>query len=119
MVASGDCAVPELKARTERIFAPGAMPMPLARGNGADHAGAMGMRPLVAADGVVLYDHRAGEIGMVTSMAGVDHRDQDVVSGRDLVRLVEVQLADDILLRVGGCAGEPASGLAARSGPAS
>ena len=69
------------------------------RNDGADHAGAVWMRLLGAADGVVPLDDRAGEVGVVDVDLGIDHRDHDVVSGRELVRRVEMQLLDDVLVR--------------------
>ena len=64
----------------------------------AGHAGAVRMRLLRPPDGVVLLDDRAGEVGMIGVDLGVDHRDQHLAAGRDLVHLGELQLLDGVLL---------------------
>src|SRR5947208_8786377 len=71
----------------------------------ADHAGAMRMRLLDTSDGIVLLGDRAGEIGMFVVDRGVDHRNEHVVAGDSLVHLVELQFADDVLVRAGSLGG--------------
>ena len=65
----------------------------------ARHAGAVRMRRLGAAHGIVFLDDRAGEIGMAAVDLGVDHGHQHVAAGGGLVHLAEVELLDRVLLR--------------------
>ena len=100
VVASGDCRVDRREGvHRQDPCAFGAMPRSLrCDDDRAGHAGAVRMRLLRLADRVVLLGDRAGEIGMVGVDLGVDHRDQHLVAGRDLVDLGELQLLDDVLL---------------------
>ena len=87
------------------------------RGDGADHAGAVRVRLIGPADGVVFLGDRAREIGMLVVDLGVDHGDQHVVAGRDLVDLGKPQLVDDILVGGAGCEAAPAAVSGALSWP--
>ena len=75
-----------------------------ARRDRAGHAGAVRMRRASSAGRRNSADDRAGEIGMRGIDAGIDHRDQHAVAGREPMRLGEIELLRRILVAVGGSA---------------
>ena len=78
--------------------APGATPSSFwLRHDRAGHAGAVRMRVVVDAGGVVAVGDGAGEIGMRAVDLGIDHRDRDVVARGDAVRVGEPQLLGHVL----------------------
>ena len=68
----------------------------------AGHPGAVRVRRVAAADRVELLDDGPGEIRMADVDLGIDHGNQHIAAGRELVRLVEPQFADHVLSKVAG-----------------
>ncbi len=70
---------------------------PAVRGDRARHAGAVRVRLLLDAGGVVAVDHGAFEIGMAGVDLGIDHRDRDVGCARAAEDVAHLELLQHVL----------------------
>ena len=86
------------KARIAMIRASGALPISRRMGGDrAGNAGAVDMRPFLAAKRIKAVGDRVGQFGMVGVDAGIDHGDRDVHAVRERVRLRQPKLRQRIL----------------------
>ena len=71
---------------------------PLARGDGARHAGAVGVRLLrCAAHRAEALRHHADEVGMGDVDLRIDHRDRDIGAPDHAVNVQHLELLEDVL----------------------
>ncbi len=67
------------------------------RGDGAGDRGAVRMRRIAAGKRVKAFYNGAVEVAMLGVDFGIDHGNRDGFSGRDLMRLLDLQLGQNIL----------------------
>ena len=70
------------------------------RGDRAGHGGAVRMRFVFAAERIEAFDDRGIEIRIFRVDFRIDHGDQDIFPGRDVMRLFDLQFAQNVLRRV-------------------